>query len=277
MKTLIVPYDFSTEAEFALNTAIQLAKIQEATIKLIHVVEVPSGYLSLYPEYGGFQMENLYNDQIIKVLEDKLNHVVEKHLSGDLMISGDLLYGKPFDSIQKTIVSEQADLIVMGSKGASGLKEIFVGSNTERVIRYSEVPVLTVKHEVDFSQMSEMVFATDFSDNKSIKLAKDLQKMLGLKMKLLKVYNSSDWAYTEDTAIERIQEFAKYHHFKDYTYHVYDSPFVTDGILHFSEKEKADLIVMGTHGYTGIGHLIAGSNAESVANHTKIPIFTVRV
>jgi nucleotide-binding universal stress UspA family protein len=275
MKKIVIPYDFSTEAEYALDVAVQFSEKVASDLYIIHVIEVPSSYLSLYPEYGGLEVESVYSDDILKAVEHKLNQIVDRLKKKNVNISCGVVHGKPFENIQQTIISEDADLIIMGSKGATGLKEIFVGSNTERVIRYAKVPVLTIKRKTNLSEMSSMVFASDLSVDNSVKFVKEIQQMLGLKMELLKVFNTNEWTYTERTALEKIELFGLENGFTDYSVHVIDSPFVTDGILKFAHEKKADLIVMGTHGYKGIGHLIAGSNAEGVANHSEIPIFTI--
>lgn len=275
MKKIVIPYDFSAEAELALDAATQYAQIDPSDLHLVHVVEVPSSYLSLYPEYGSLDLESVFDDDILKSIDQRLQAVVQRVKEKGPNVTSDVVHGKPFESIQKTIAHQEADLIFMGSKGATGLKEMFVGSNTERVIRNAKVPVFTVKQKVDFSAISDLVYATDFVADKSLAFAKQLQKLLHLKIRLLKVYNTNEWVYTERSAMEKLKEFGIENGLQDYSLHVIDSPFVTDGILKFAHEKKADLIVMGTHGYTGLGHLIAGSNAEGVANHSKIPIFTV--
>ncbi len=274
MKKIVVPYDFSPEADHAIHAAAQLCKKVTAEMHIVHVIEIPSGYLSLYPSYG-FDLETVYNEGIIKEVEDKLVKVASKWSGAGFEVTSEVAFGKPFDTIQETIATQEADLMVMGSKGATGLKEIFVGSNTERVIRFAKVPVLTVKQELDFESMADMVFATDFTADNSLEFAKMIQSLFGLTMRVLKVYNTNDWIYTERTAMEKLEAYGVENGLKNYSYHVVDSQFVTDGILQFSQTHKVGLIVMGTHGYRGIGHLIAGSNAEGVANHSKIPIFTV--
>ncbi|MFY0601413.1 MAG: universal stress protein [Cyclobacteriaceae bacterium] len=275
MKKILIPYDFSPEAEYALDAAVQFDKIEPCEIHIVHVVEVPSSYLSLFPEYGSIGVDGIYSDEIIRSVEDKLDKVKAEISGLGISVKSSTLYGKPFQSIQNAIIAEEADLIIMGSKGATGLKEIFVGSNAERIIRCAKVPVLTLKQKIDLEEISDLVYATDFSIDNSLKFVKQIQKLLYLKIKLLKVFNSNDWTYTKRTALEKTEEFGIDSMLRNYSVHVIDSPFVTDGILQFAHEKKADLIVMGTHGYTGIGHLIAGSNAEGVANHSKIPIFTV--
>lgn len=275
MKKIVIPYDFSEQADYALDAAIQYSQIVPSALHLVHVIEVPSSYLTLFPEYGALGIDAIYSDEILDVIKSKLDKIVDDLTLSDVKISSSISFGKPFDSIQKVILDQEADLIIMGSKGATGLREIFIGSNTERVIRYAKVPVLTIKNKIDFSNMSDMIFATDFTPDRALDFAIDIQKLLNLKIRLLKVYNSNEWTFTEKSARERTEEFGIANGMKNYSVHIIDSPFVIDGVLRFAHEKKSDLIVMGTHGYTGIGHLIAGSNAEGVANHSKIPIFTV--
>lgn len=275
MKKIVIPYDFSDEADHAIDAAIQFSQKEESLLHLIHVVEIPSSYLGLFPEFGSLGIESIYSDDVLSTVKEKVDKRVRDLNYLGIKATSTVMHGKPFESIQKTIVSEEADLIIMGSRGATGLKEMFIGSNTERVIRYSKAPVLTVKKKINLSEMSDMVFATDFVSDNALKFAKYVQKLLGLKIRLLKVYNTNDWAYTTRTAREKTEEFGIENGLHDYSVHVIDSPFVTDGILRFAHEKKTDMIVMGTHGFKGLGHLIAGSKAEGVANHSQIPIFTI--
>lgn len=275
MKKIVIPYDFSVEADYAVDAAVQYSEMEPCKLHLFHVVEVPSSYLSLFPEYGSMGIDGIYNDEILEAIKGKLDKLVSDLSFKGVDITSSVTFGKPFESIQKTILNEEADLVFMGSKGATGLKEIFIGSNAERIIRYAKIPVLTLKHKIDFKEMSDIIFATDFTPDRALDFAIQLQQLLNVKIRLLKVYNTNDWTFTERTAREKTEEFGIANGMKNYSVHVIDSPFVIDGILQFAHQKKSDLIVMGTHGYKGLGHLIAGSNAEGVANHSKIPIFTV--
>ena len=105
----------------------------------------------------------------------------------------------------------------MGSHGASGFKEMFIGSNTEKVVRTAEVPVLVIKNEHDNFKIDNFVFASDFkNDNKeTYRQATELAKAFGAKIHLLFVNTASNFVTTA-TAKARIMDFIKDYDFEDY-------------------------------------------------------------
>ncbi len=279
MNNILVPTDFSTEAKNALDFAVQVAKKTEAKLKLLHVIELPSSSFNVMGEVQSesTMMEEIYNMKLIEKTKEEMQNLVNQVQNEGVVVSSKLELGNIYKHIYKEIDEEKTDLIIMGSAGAGGFKELFVGSNTEKVIRHSHVPVITIKEKTDLNSIKNMVYATDFGKNQSVELAKYLQGLLGLKMHLLKVYNSNSWAFTKESAMKELEKFADEAQFEDYSLSVIDAPFIEDGILEFATKVDADFIVMGTHGYTGIPHLLWGSRAEAVANHSKKPVLTVKV
>lgn len=279
MNNILVPTDFSKEAQYALDFAIQWAKKANASITLLHVLELPSSSFSIMGEAysSNDDFDNVFTTKLIEKTKATLQEWEDQATSAGVKTSSHLKLGNIFKHIYNKITENGFDLIIMGSTGASGLQEILIGSNTEKVIRHSEVPVITIKEPTDLTTIKNMVYATDFGHNQSVKLAKYIQELLGINVHLLKVYNTNRWSYTSESAKSELQRFAKDEEFENFTINVIDSPFVEDGILEFSQKVDADLIFMGTHGYTGVPHLLWGSRAESVANHSKKPVLTVKV
>lgn len=277
MKKVLVPYDFSQQAKYALDAAVQWCKITHSKLEVLHVLEVPSGFVGLSNEFGYFDPSVVYNPEVLKRMEDRMNEVKANIEKEGVSVKTKIVNGVPLTGIAEAITSENCDLIMMGSRGASGLKEIFIGSNTERVIRFSPVPVLTIKQPTDFYAITDMVYATDFTLNKSLETARWIQKVLRLHIHLVKVYNTNRWSYTQESATRNLEEFAVNAGLTDYTVHAVDAPFVEDGILEFAHRQHIGMIVMGTHGHSGLGHLIAGSVAEAVANHSKVPVLTTKM
>ncbi|MEL7148357.1 MAG: universal stress protein [Bacteroidota bacterium] len=279
MKTILVPTDFSTEADNALDFAIQLAKKTDANIKLLHVIELPSGSFSGPADvYASTDtMQQVYTLQLLNVVNKSLADREELVRTAGLAVTSRMDKGSVYKHISEQISRENTDLIVMGSKGATGLKEIFIGSNTERVIRHSEVPVFTVKEKTDLTQFKNMVFAVGDCSDMSIPVVKNFQKLLGLNCHLLKVYNTSKMAHTHDSAKEYLRRFAQNTEFVDYTINVADASWIEEGILEFVKHNRIDMIAMGTHGYKGLTHFLNGSTAEDVANHAQIPVLTIKV
>src|SRR5690606_4497636 len=110
------------------------------------------------------------------------------------------------------------DIIVMGSHGARGFKEMFIGSNAEKVVRTSNIRVLVIKNEHNDFKVNDFVFASDFKkDNKeTYKQATDFAKAFGAKIHLLMVNTANNFTTTAESK-KRITEFIKDYDFQDYT------------------------------------------------------------
>ena len=136
----------------------------------------------------------------------------------------------------------------------------------------------SVKAPVDFSQVTDIVFAADFieaEDNVAAKL-KILQNLLDAKLHLVKVDTPGNFENSR-TIKKRIHSFVQKHGLENYTMEIYNESTEEDGIIYFSEDIDADMIALATHGRTGLKHLLSGSIAEDVVNHAQRPVWTCGV
>lgn len=281
MKKILVPTDFSKEAQLALNLGSQFAKKFQMELILLHVLEVPYGSYSVMGEVGvaaSYTYENLYETQLIKKTSERLQQLIQDLASEGVAANYKLVYGIPYSHIQETITSQSVDLVIMGSKGASGLAEILIGSNTERVIRNASCPVITVKGPVRLDRIKSVVFATDTSPGQDAvaEEVKKLQKLLHLNIHLVRVCTPMNYL-THEVAVGQLEEFAKRNALKDYTTGAINAHFTDEGINDYAVSNKAGMIAIGTHGRTGLAHFFGGSIAEDVANHAEIPIWTIKM
>ena len=279
MKRILVPTDFSKQAGYAFDAAIDLASNTGAQIQLLHVVE---GFVQgSFATQGGIP-DNLSEEAFIKQLMLKGKEDLEKLVSNrnleKINIRTDIQVGNPYHHIARDILDNEADLVVMGSKGASGYEELLIGSNTERVVRHSNCPVITLKEPVDFNQVTDVVFAADFiesEDNVANEL-KNMQNFLDAKLHLVKVDTPGNFESSR-TIKKRIHDFVQKHKLENYTIEIYNESTEEDGIIFFAEDIDADMIALATHGRTGIKHLLSGSIAEDVVNHSQRPVWTCKV
>ena len=281
MKKILVPTDFSKEAQNALDLASQFAVKFKMEIILLHVLEVPYGSYSVMGEVGtaaSYAYENLYESQLIKKTTERLQEMTADLKSQKITAEFKLVFGIPFSHIQETITSQHVDMVILGSKGASGLAEIFIGSNAEKVIRHAVCPVITVKGPVELSKMKSIVFATDTSPAQDAVAAevKKLQKMLHLNVHLVRVCTPRNYL-THDVAIKQLEDFAERNAFENYTTGSINAHFTDEGINEYAVNNNAGIIAIGTHGRTGLAHFFGGSIAEDVANHSIIPIWTIKM
>jgi len=166
----------------------------------------------------------------------------------------------------------------MGSDGASGLKEVFIGSVAEKVIRNAVCPVIVVKGPAKIADMKSLVFASDLSEEQDLiaQQAKSVQELLGLNMHLLTVKTPHNMRGEFETK-KKMEDFATKNALTGYTTNTINADYSDEGIVAFAEKVDAGMILMGTHGKTGLAHVFGGSRTEDVANESKIAVMSFKI
>ncbi len=274
MKKILVPTDFSEQAENALKVAAQLAKKHESEIYLLHLLELPLQQVDMMNTPSPLPEAMFF----MKLAQQKFESIMAKDYLKGLRVH-DIVKNYPsFSSVIDTCHELNVDLIVMGSHGASGFKEMFIGSNAEKVVRTSDLPVLVIKNNHAKFTIDRFVFASDFNKDgkETYKQATEFAKAFGAKMYLVMVNTANNFTPTSE-ANQRIQDFIKDSDFKEYTTHIYNDESVESGILNFSKEIDADLIGISTHGRQGIAHFFNGSISEDLVNHAKRPVITFKI
>lgn len=282
MIKVLVPFDFSQTAKHALNFATGLsANYPGIEVTVIHIIETPiatgmgtmGGGLESVPDFEN----QIYFMELVKTRKNQLKELEAEYEESIFHLKTKLVFGSVFKGISESIQEQQPDLIVMGSKGASGLEEVIIGSNTEKVVRTASCPVITIKAETDVLKMKKVVFASDFrdSDDKVANRIKRIQAVFDAQFYFVIVNTPGNFETTRES-MNRIRTFVQTHHFENIKAEVYNSLSEESGIIEFADDIDADLIAMTTHGRTGLLHLITGSIAEDVVNHSKRPVWTYR-
>lgn len=273
MKRLLVPTDFSEQAENALKVAIKLAEKFESEIYVLHSMETPL-QLATSSDSGSLP-ESLF---FVKLAEKRFRELKEKEFMQHVEIQESIGRNEIYEDIEDVCKKENIDLVVMGSSGASGFKEMFVGSNTEKVVRTSEVPVLVIKNKNADFEVSDFVFASDFSKHSKNAFGSALKfaKKIGATIHLLFVNTPANFKNSADS-YKLMEEFVRGMDLGSYTLNIYNDVSVEKGILNFTNHIKAQLIGMGTHGRKGISHFFNGSISEDMVNHAKMPIITFKI
>lgn len=277
MNKIIVPIDFSEHSEYALEAAVKLAKGNDAEIIALHMLEMSDSVLTSTDSEQ--QQKAVF---FLKLAEKRFNEFLDKPYLKEANVTPLVKHFKVFSEVNDVAKDQAADLIVMGSHGTSGLSEIFVGSNTEKVVRHSEVPVLVLKHKFNKDHLKDVVFASDFSAESVAvyQKAKTLFQDFKAKLHLLHVNLPSDRFRSTNEIDQTVSNFlmkaegnldklSQINFVSDYT--------VEKGVLNFANKIGADLIAVATHGRTGIAHFFEGSISEDIANHAALPVMTFKI
>ena len=272
MKKIVFPTDFSGTAAKALPVAAQLARLFNADLHLVHV---------LSPVMPGFTIPLRNTDesyrQSVVLIEQAFDELKSMPCLSGVRVQTHLLTGiEPVDLLDDDRFAD-ADLLVMASAEATGLESVLMGSNAEHLIQRAKLPVLVLKNPSASLNLKTVVFASDFHDHYDTSI--DFLKSLlgGFEqpiLHLLFVNTISRFVPTHEIR-PRMEAFAVRHALSGCTLNHQDEFDVETGLLAFAKGKKADLIVLGTHGRRGLRHLLQGSIAEDVANHSPIPVLTL--
>ena len=266
MKKILVPCDFSKPAINAFRFALDTAREAKGTVHVLHVIELPVVHDTVLMPVLNF--EQAFFKELRQSAEDKFRKVTQAYNPANVKVVFTVQFGAVSHMIRDYTDKSKIDVIIMGSHGASGFRELFIGSNAERMVRNSPVPVLIIKNYYQ-RPIKNIVFPNSLDlDHQEdlVRKVKALQSFFKARLHILWV--NTPLNFTSDTRThERLQAFARRFSFKDYTINVFNHTEEERGILEFTNSIKGDLIAMGTHARKGIAHLVEGSLAEDVVNH----------
>ncbi|MCG8386172.1 MAG: universal stress protein [Cytophagales bacterium] len=275
MQKILVPTDFSEQANNAVDLASKLAQKMDAEVILLHVVEdnsVTSVHVTGEIDLPDMQ-DRLFVLKLIEKAKTNLADAVAKY--SDVNIKKEIRIGNAYHNIKDIITGHDVDLVVMGTKGTNTLTEVLMGSNAEKVVRHAACPVLTLKQGAEDAEFKNIVFATGLNDqdNSCTQVVRDFQTIFNAKIHVVRINTPNNFE-PDHQSVPDLEKYAEKCGFSDYDIHVFNDVSEEDGIMHFADGIKADMIAMATHGRTGFAHLLTGSIAEDVVNHAKRPVLT---
>lgn len=272
MKKILVPCDFSNPAIQAFRFACEIASVSKGEIFLLNVVELPVIHSSLLVPVKAY--ENAFLKEIKSKANRNFDRLKEKW-GKKIKVQFSVEMGSVASTVLKSASKKKADLIVMGTHGSGGLREFAIGSNTEKIVRASKIPVVAVKKNLKVSEVRDVIFPTDLNltNSKLMDQIKSLQGFLKAKLHILYINTPANFSNDLVTG-KKLNEFAKTNRFKNYTVHIFNDVDEESGITDFALRFKNKIVAMPTHSRKGISHLMSGSIAEDIVNHLDCPIWT---
>lgn len=278
MKKILVPTDFSSNSRHALKIAAEIAKVTKGRVELLHT-NTAVAYAPPLPDYyvpEAYDMTEYYEnaaEELYNIKREFTSNEAYADVKFETVVEEGFLYA----TVRRIAEEDRADLIVMGTKGASGATEFFVGSNTEKVIRTAPGPVLAVPANSGDFELKTIVFPTTLRKDQTgvFRALAEWQKYFPFEVKVLYLNNPAGFDSNEDIE-NAVKKFAEEAGLKNVKSFVSGNTFNEEvSILQFAGQEHADLIVMGTHQRQGLSHLLFGSLTEDTVNHSDIPVLSV--
>jgi len=276
MKKILVPIDFSEQAEYAAKVAARIAELTNSELHLLHMLELPTDIID--PSNFGTANSSPSTLLYMKRAQEKFEKLTKRYFLRNVKVVKSVFFHETFDGIINETKKQNADLIIMGSQGVSGFEEMFVGSNTEKVVRNSEVPVLVVKNEIDDFELNNLVFASNFDDDakKTFQKIVNFAKIFDAKIHLLKVNTAQNFEPTIKSHL-KIQSFIDNSNIDNYTVNIQNDTTVEMGILNFSKFINTDVIALNTHKRRGLMSFFNGSISKDISNHSVRPVITFKI
>lgn len=264
-----MPTDFSERANNALTYAIELAKREKAKIILLHVyhLEPSISYIDVpVPDDEIKLNEEKWLDKL-KSLQTKIEH------AGGMRSERVARLDLAVDGIIKEAEERKVDLIIMGTHGASGLKELLMGSNTSRVIDRARCPVITVPEGALFHPVKKITYASNYTDIdvETIQRLLEIAEPFNAQINILHVYEE-DEARARDEMQRFIEEADKKILYPNLSYQLLGGEDVEKKLEEYLQSEATDLLVLSTHARDLRDKLFGKSIAKKLVFHTKVPL-----
>ena len=276
MKNILVPTDFSDNCNKAADLGIEMAKYYDAEIHFFHLIHTPVDWVKL---------DKLKEKRYPKTLREigaaksALRELEKKAEKENLKCRTFLEYRVETTNILKHSDHFHHDFIITGSSGTKGTARELFGSNVEKIVQKSDVPVIVVKEDEVSFPFKNIVFVSDFKEDVSVAFEHviSIAKKCNAHIRLLRINTQTD-TNSITAGLNPIKKFLeKFSDLKNYSMYVNNEPSVETGINTFLRHEPADLIAMSTHGSTGFLSLFSKSIAEGVTNHSALPVMTIKI
>ena len=276
MKNIFVPTDFSDNCNKAAELGIKIAKLYNAEIHFYHLIHTPVDWVQLDKLKEKRYPETVKQIGAAKAALRELEKRAEKE---GLEYQTFLEYQVGATKILNHSGHFHHDFIITGSSGTKGTARELSGSNVEQIVRKSDVPVIVVKEDDVIFPFKDIVFVSDFKEDISdpFKEVLSIAEKCGAKVHLLRINTESDNNSIALGLIPIKNFLEKFPELQDYSMNVYNEMNVETGINTYLRNNKADLIAMCTHGNTGFLSLFSKSIAEGVANHSSLPVMTIKI
>lgn len=274
IKNILIPTDFSETATLAVAHGVNMARLFNAKIYLLHSVET-----TMYTAGVGEPVMMVDLDSIYKNATTQLNKEAEQikseyHADVTTIIAS----GRPATAIMDAVKEHHIDIIIMGTHGASGFEELFMGSNAHKVVNVATCPVITIRLTTKTIGFSNIILpiGSYFYSRQKVNNAIELAKVYNSTVHILGLLETNDKEEDDKFAIKiESVEHALQHAGVKYTKKIIRANNPAVEAMKLSEEIGADLILIMTEHESDLTGMFMGPSAKQIVNHSKIPVMSI--
>ncbi|MCM4169121.1 hypothetical protein KCTC52924_00112 [Arenibacter antarcticus] len=276
MKKVLIPTDFSDNAYGAVSYAVQLLANEECTFHLLHTY-TPAIYQSEYllhspGQVGLGDIYRLDSEEMLNKLNQRLladfknpKHQFETHSAFSIFM----------EAMDDMVVEKQIDLIIMGTQGATGAKEIFLGSNTVHAIKRAKCPILAVPFSFEYNSPKKILFPTDYEIEYSSSLVKELLFMAKLHSAIVDVMHISNNLELSSFQKENKAKLSGLLGGVEHNFHEVPDQGIIEAINNLQAKFKSNFLVMVKNKHSFLENLFLKPVINQIGFHTTIPFLVL--
>lgn len=276
MKNILLPTDFSKNSYNAIEYAVQLYENEDCTFFLLNTFTPVAYNMATFADgYSTLMLEEITrknSESELLAIEEKLKEKFNnpKHTFIRLAIFNLLT-----DAITAVVKKRNIDLLVMGTKGATGAKEVFLGTNTMFVIKKATCPVIAVPDDFSYLKPTEILFPTDFKfsmKNENLELLRDVCTLHQSQLNILNVYFGAALSKSQEEIKAQLENF-----FKDNAHLFHSAEYVdlVEAVQQFQLKQQANFLVMIQNKHSFFENLLFKPVIKQMVFHTKVPFMVI--
>lgn len=268
MMKILVPTDLSDLSKVAVHYAIKISEVLQAEIILLNILHIDSSNAQV-----AVKSSQIIEAMHLRATQDfsKFTEQVEQEIKHKIKISYKIIEGDPLeDAVEAFSKENDIKLIIMGTKGAGGLKKILMGSNATAIIGRSSIPVITVPENARFSPIKNIVYASDFQAlEEELETLMDFARQFNSAIHLLHILPPG--STNETSRVNTLKD-------KYPSIHVYmaKSDNMEEAIDEYIARIQADLLVTFTHDLNFFEKLFGKSITRELAFHSRIPLLSLK-
>lgn len=278
VRRILIPTDFSETANLALQHAAHLASLTDAEIILLHVVSTFAFRVNL-PEAD---VDESQNARLSGAIQEKLQSIA-KALSAKhgIQVHTRVAYGRIREEVVKVAEDQDADMVILGTHGVSGIREFFMGSNAFRIVSEAGCPVLSVQESAQHIGFRRIVVPIDnsFHSREKLGISVRLAATYGAHLHICGLrshdHDDQDLNARFKMKMKQVEDFLKE---KEASYDITTifCSNIAKATMDFAAEKDADLIIIMNEQEINSTGFFMGAYAQQIVNHSKIPVLSIR-
>ncbi len=276
MKKVLIPTDFSNNAYNAIRYAVSLFKKVKCTFYLVHTY-TPAIYQSEYMLEGPGQLAigDVYHEQALEQLGELMSRLQEEFKNPDHIFVPHAAFNLLVDELRHLVTTEKANMIIMGTKGATGAKEILLGTHAVHVIKKTNCPVIVIPPNFEYENPKEILFPTDFEISYDEERFEELLAIADDHISCVEVMHVSSGYDLTASELEKKAQLAALLGSRAHLFHEMPSQNLVSAINNFQMKKRINLLVMVRNKHTFFERLFLEPIIKKIGLHVTVPFMVL--